>query len=112
MVELEVGLHHGYLGGDHRSPEVVKLVMELHYGSPMAVKLEVGLHQGCYIREHEVSRGGGTSKGLHYQRCKKVKFMMELHHRSSKECEASVGASPYGLPHPCELVIGRLHKWD
>ena len=30
---------------------------------------------------------------LHHQRCKKVKFMMELHHGSSKECEASVGAS-------------------
>ena len=31
--------------------------------------------------------------GLHQQRYEKVKFMMELHHGSSKECEASVGAS-------------------
>ena len=45
-------------------------------------------------------------------RCKKVKFMMELHHESLKEHETSVGASPYGLPHPCELVSSRLHKWD
>ena len=27
VVELEVGLHHGCLGGDHGCPEVVKLVM-------------------------------------------------------------------------------------
>ena len=32
--------------------------------------------------------------GLHHQRCEKVKFMMELHHGSPKEREASVGASP------------------
>ena len=63
VVELEVGLHHGYLGGDHRSPEVVELVMGLHHGSPKVVKLEVGLHQGCYIRKHEVSRGGEASDG-------------------------------------------------
>ena len=55
VVELEVGLHHGCLGGDHRCLRVVKLVMGLHRGSPMVVKLEVGLHQGYYIREHEVS---------------------------------------------------------
>ena len=63
MVELEVGLHHGCLSGDHRCPEVVKLVMGLHLGSLMVVKLEVGLHQGCYIKEHEVSRGGEASDG-------------------------------------------------
>ena len=56
-------LHHGYLGSDHRSPEVVELVMWLHHESPRVVKLEVGLHQGCYIREHEVSRGGEASDG-------------------------------------------------
>ena len=38
--------------------------------------------------------------------------MMELHHGSSKECEASGGASSHGFPHPCEPVSGRLHKWD
>ena len=32
--------------------------------------------------------------GLHHKICKKVKFMMELHYGSPKECEASVGASP------------------
>ena len=42
--------------------------------------------------------------GLHQQRYEKVKFMMELHHGSSKECEASVGASSHGFPHPCESV--------
>ena len=63
VVKLEVGLHHGCLGGDHGCPGVVKLVMGLHRGSPMVVKLEVGLHQGGYIREHEVSRGGGASDG-------------------------------------------------
>ena len=61
MVKLEVGLHHGCSGSDHRSPGVVKLVMGLHHGNPRMVKLEVGLHQGCYIMEHEVSRGGGAS---------------------------------------------------
>ena len=49
--------------------------------------------------------------GPFHQRCKKVKFMMELHHGSPKECEVSVGASLYGLPHLCERVSGQLHKW-
>ena len=55
MVKLEVGLHHGCLGSDHRNPGVVELVIWLHHGSPRVVKLELGLHQGCYIKEHEVS---------------------------------------------------------
>ena len=63
VVKLEAGLHHGYLGDNHGCPGVVKLVMGLHRGSPMLVKLEVRLHQGCYIKEHEVSRGGGASDG-------------------------------------------------
>ena len=63
VVKLEVGLHHGCLGGDYRCPGVVKLVMGLHRGSPTVVKLEVGLHQGCYIREHEVSRGDEACDG-------------------------------------------------
>ena len=63
VVNLEVGLHHRCPGSDHRSPRVVKLVMELHHASPMVVKLEVGFHQGCYIREHEVSRRGEASDG-------------------------------------------------
>ena len=63
MVELEVGLHHGCLSGDHRNPRVVELVMELHHGSPKVVKLEVGFHQRCYIREHKVSRGGEANNG-------------------------------------------------
>ena len=44
MVELEVELHRGYPGSDHRSLGVVKLVMGLHHGSRRVVKLEVGLH--------------------------------------------------------------------
>ena len=44
VVKLEVGLHHGCLGSDHRSPGVVDLVMWLHHGSPRVVKLELGLH--------------------------------------------------------------------
>ena len=84
VVELEVRLHHGYPGSDHRSPGVMKLMMGLHQGSPRVVKLEVGfhhgcsssdhrspgvvkleagLHQGCYIREHEVSWGGEANDG-------------------------------------------------
>ena len=42
--------------------------------------------------------------------CALTKLVMELHHGSAKEREASVGASPYGLSHPYEPVIGRLHK--
>ena len=61
VVELKVGLHHGYSGSDHRSSGVVKLVMGLHHGSPMVVKLEVGLYQRCYSREHEVSQGSEAS---------------------------------------------------
>ena len=63
VVELEVELHNGCLGSDHRSSGVVKLVMRLHHGSPRVVKLEVGLHQGCFIREQEVFRGGEASDG-------------------------------------------------
>ena len=55
---------------------------------------------------HHVSSGGGHG-------CPRVvKLVMGLHHGSSKECEASVGASSHGFPHPCEPVSGRLHKWD
>ena len=61
VVKLEVGLHHGCPGSNHRGPRVVKLVMGLYHGSPRVVKLEVGFHQGCYIREHEVSQGGEAS---------------------------------------------------
>ena len=35
-----------------------------------------------------------------------MKFMMEFHYGSPKECEANVEASTYGLPHPCESVSG------
>ena len=63
VVKLEVGLHHGCLGSDHRSPGVVKLVMGLYHGSPTMVKLEVGFDQGCYIREHEVFQGGEARNG-------------------------------------------------
>ena len=63
VVEVEVGLHHGCLGGDHGCPGVVKLVMGIHHGSSTVVKLEVGLHQGCYIKEHEVSWDGEASDG-------------------------------------------------
>ena len=112
MVKLVHGLHHGCLGGDHGCLVVVKLVMGLHHGSPMVVKLEVGLHRGGYIREMRYSRVVKLVMGLHHQRYEKVKFMMELHHGSSKECEASVGASSHGFPHPYEPVSGRLHKWN
>ena len=84
----------------------------LHYGSPTVVKLEVGLHQGDYIREHEGPGVVELVMGFTTKKYKKVKFMMELHQGSSKECEASIGASSHGFPHPCEPVSGRLHKWD
>ena len=48
---------------DYRCHGVVKLVMELHHGSPRVVRLEVGFHQGCFIREQEVSRGSEASDG-------------------------------------------------
>ena len=41
----------------------MKLVIELHHGSPTMVKLEIGLHQGCFIGEQEVSWGGETNDG-------------------------------------------------
>ena len=63
MVELEVGLHHGCSGSDHRNPKKVELVMGFYHGSPRVVKLEVGLHQGCFIREQELSWGGEASNG-------------------------------------------------
>ena len=121
MVKLVHGLHHGCHGGDHGCSEVVKLVMGLHRGYPMMVKLEVGLHRGGYVREHEVFRGGEASDGASppkvqedgvHEGTSRWEFMMELHHWSSKEGEASVGASSHGFPHPCEPVSGRLHKWD
>ena len=63
VVKLEVGLHHGCPGSDHRSPAVVKLVMGFHHGSPTVVKLEVGLQQGCYIKKYEMSQGGEATDG-------------------------------------------------
>ena len=90
VVKLDVGLYHGYPGSDHRSPGVVKLVMELHDGSSMVVKLEVGLHQGCYIRQHEGSRGGEAS----YRASSPKMQEGELHHGSPKERDASVEGSP------------------
>ena len=51
--------------------------------------------QAGLSKKARVSRDGGMLViRLHHQRCKKVKFMMELHHRSPKEREVSIGASP------------------
>ena len=63
VMELEVGLHHGCLSSDHRSPVVVELMMRLHHRSSTVVKLVMRLHQRCYIRKHEVFRGGEASVG-------------------------------------------------
>ena len=49
---------------------------------------------------------------LYYESLKVVEFMMELHYESPKEGEASVEASPHGLPHLFELVNGMFHKKD
>ena len=76
------------------------------------VKLVHRLHHGCLGGDHGCPGVVKLVMGLHHQRYEKVKFMMELHHGSSKECEASVGASSHGFPHPCEPMSGRLHKWD
>ena len=81
MVELEVGLHHGCLGGNHGCPRVVKLVIRLHRGSPMVVKLEVGLDQGCYIREHEVSWDSEASDRASLPKMQEG----EVHERTSPE---------------------------
>ena len=77
VVELEVRLHHGCLGSDHRSLGVVKLVMGLHQGSPRVVKLEVGLHHGCPGSDHR-------SPGV-------VKLVMELHHGNPRVVKLEVG---------------------
>ena len=45
VVELEIGLHHGCLGCDHKSSGVAELVRWLHHRSPKVVKLEAGLHR-------------------------------------------------------------------
>ena len=76
------------------------------------MKLVHGLHHGCHGGDHGCPKVVKLVMGLHHQRYKKMEFMMELHHGSSKEGEASVGASSHGFPHPCEPVSGRLHKWD
>ena len=112
MVELKVVLHHGCLGNDHRSPGVVELEMKLHHGSPRVVKLVMRFTKDVTFGRKRYPRVVELVIELHHKRCKKVKFMVELHHGSSKECQASVGASPQRLPHPCEPVSGWLHKWD
>ena len=96
VVKLEVGLHYGCLGSDHRRPRVVKLVMGLHHGSPMVIKLEVGLHQGCYIREHEVSQGGEVSDGTSPPKVQEG----EVHERNFT----------MGVPKSVRLVLRPHHK--
>ena len=39
-----------------------------------------------------------------------VEFMMELHHESPKNDEASMEASPHGLLNLYELASGKLYK--
>ena len=91
---------------------MVELVHGLHHKSPKVVKLVHRLHHGCHGGDHGCPEVVKLVMGLYHQRYEKMKFMMELHHGSSKECGASVEASLYGFPHPCEPVSGRLHKWD
>ena len=93
-------------------------------GSPGVVWLVLGPHhrdshtQGSRCGGRATKDDFGSPRvvkllmGLHHQICKKVKFMMELHHGNPKECEASIGASTYGLPHLCESVNGWLYKWS
>ena len=51
----------------------MELVMRLHFGSPSVVKLVLRLHQGCYVREHEVSRGGEVTVGASSPKMQKGK---------------------------------------
>ena len=91
VVELEVGFHHGCLGGDHRCLRVVKLVMGLHSGSPKLVKLEIGLHHGCPDSDY---RSPGVVKlvmGLHHGSPKVMKLVMGLHHGSPRVVKLEVG---------------------
>ena len=49
---------------------------------------------------------------LYYKSLKVMEFIMELHHGTPKDYEASKEASPHGLPYPCELINGHLYKRD
>ena len=44
--------------------------------------------------------------GLCHRNLKMVEFIIELYYGSSEESEASVKASPHGLPHLCKPVSG------
>ena len=48
--------------------------------------------------------------GLHHKNLKVVKFLMELHHGSSKRDEANVQALLYRLLHPYKPMNGRYYK--
>ena len=69
--------------------------MGLHHRSPKVVKLEVGLHQGCYIREHEVSRGGEASDGASPPKMQESK----VHEKTS----------PWESSRNVKLVLERQH---
>ena len=79
----------------------MKLVIELHQGSPRVVKLEVGLYHGCPSNDHRSSRVVKLVMGIHHRSPQVVKLEVGLHqgcyireHEVSQGGEASDGASP------------------
>ena len=109
-VKLEDWLHHGCLGGDHKSSGVVKLVMRLHHGSPRVVKLEVGLHHGCPNSDH---RSLGVVKlvmGLHHGSPRVVKLEVGLHEGCYiREQEVSWGGEVSDGASPPKVQKGEVH---
>ena len=77
----------------HKNLEVMKLVIKLHQRSPRVVDLGDGLYHGCLDSEQRISNVMKPIMELHLGSLK-VEFIINLHHESSKECEASIETSP------------------
>ena len=109
MVELVCRFHHVSSGGDQEkflsggasvwaSPRESNGGGARGWASPRESKgggAKGWTSPRMFIRELEMCpRVVKLVIGLHHQKYKKVKFMMEFHHRNLKERDASVGASP------------------
>ena len=78
------------LGITKKSPRVMKQVFKLHHRGFRIMKLAIGLHHGYLNSEQEVSWVVMLIIGFYCKYLKVIKFMMELHHGSSKGNEANV----------------------
>ena len=81
----------------HRNPKVIMLKIGFRHGNLRMVKPKIGLHQRC---SNSIYR---NLKALDH---KVVEFTMEFHNVNLKKGEASIGASPWRLLHPCEPMSG------